>query len=255
MKVTVLGSSGSLGAHGNPASGYLVEATAGSAVVMDLGPGVLGNLQTLQNPSEAHVVFSHLHPDHCLDFPSLMVWRRYHPERAAHSHHICAGPRLLPEKLGILSANEPGQIDDMGDTFTFTAWQAHHAEIIGGLHVTPYPAIHPSESYSLRVEDQATGAVIAYSGDTAYHEHLIAAADQADLFICEATWGESSDGKVTEMHMSGAEAGRAATQAGAKKLLLTHIPPWVDWEATRRAAAAHYHGPIELARPFLELEI
>ena len=70
MKVIVLGSSGSVGAPGNPASGYLIQPSNGQSLLMDIGPGVLAKMQEYQNPNDAHMLFSHLHPDHCLDFPS-----------------------------------------------------------------------------------------------------------------------------------------------------------------------------------------
>lgn len=255
MKVIILGSSGSLGAPDNPASGYLVQVDNAPSIIMDIGPGVLGNLQKVQNPSDAHVIFSHLHPDHSLDFPSLLVWRRYHPQLAAASRNICIGPGYGHDLLGRLSADVPDTIDNMGDSFIYLPWQPHHTEVIDRIHVTPYPVIHPTESYAIRLEEPATGKVIAYSGDSAYTEELLACARYADLFICEATWGESSEGKVPDMHISGAEAGQIAQAAGVQRLVLTHIPPWVDKEATKRAAEAHFTGPVEIAMPGMEFVV
>ncbi|HKM25797.1 MAG TPA: MBL fold metallo-hydrolase, partial [Corynebacterium sp.] len=37
--------------------------------------------------------------------------------------------------------------------------------------------------------------------------------------------------------------------AGAKRLILVHIPPWGDEEATLAAARAEYDGPIEVGHP------
>ncbi|GAA1471372.1 MBL fold metallo-hydrolase [Corynebacterium felinum] len=249
MKVVVLGSSGSLGSPGNPASGYLIQLDNAPSIVMDLGPGALANLQAVQNPSDAHVVFSHLHPDHCLDFPSLMVWRRYHPEFLAKGRNYCAGPSDTPVRMGRLSADIPEGIDDFSDTFAFLPWEAHKPHHIDRVTITPFTAIHPIESYSLRLEENATGKVIAYSGDTAYTTELIDCARNADLFLCEATWGDTSEGKVPDMHISGAEAGKIATLAGVKHLVLTHIPPWADPQVTLQAAREHYAGPIDLAMP------
>lgn len=55
MKLTILGSSGSVSGPENPASGYLISVDNSPAVIMDLGPGVLGELQKVQDPVEAHV--------------------------------------------------------------------------------------------------------------------------------------------------------------------------------------------------------
>lgn len=82
MKLTILGSSGSVGAPDNPSSGYLIQFENSPSIAMDFGHGVMGELQRIQDPNDAHVVFSHMHADHCMDFPALMVWRRFHPTRA-----------------------------------------------------------------------------------------------------------------------------------------------------------------------------
>ena len=160
MKVIVLGSSGSVGAPGNPASGYLIQPSNGQSLLMDIGPGVLAKMQEYQNPNDAHMLFSHLHPDHCLDFPSLLVWRRYHPTAPAQHRNICMGPHHTPIHLGRLSADIPDEVDDMSDTFDFHPWRIRHPHPIGDFTVTAYPTIHPIESYAMRVT-APNGRIIA----------------------------------------------------------------------------------------------
>ncbi|MDO5076217.1 MBL fold metallo-hydrolase [Corynebacterium sp.] len=255
MKLTILGCSGSLSAPGNPASGYLLSVDNAPSVIMDIGPGVLASAQSVQNPSDAHVVLSHLHPDHCLDFPSLLVWRRYHPEARATQRHLCIGPAETPERMGLLSGEGNGEIDDMSDTFAFTHWVPRQSEIVDRLRITPYPTLHPIESYALRIVEPHTGAVLAYSGDAAYSEDLIECAAAADLFLCEATWGASSDGMAPNIHMSGAEAGRLAQAAGVRELVLVHIPPWGDPAGAKAAAEAEFDGKVTIGQPGMEFLI
>lgn len=255
MKLTILGCSGSLGAPGNPASGYLVSPDDGSSVIVDLGPGTLAALQEIQNPADAHVLFSHLHADHCLDFPSLMVWRRFHPELKATQRHRCLGPAHTPVHLGRLTADEPDDVDDFSDTLDFTAWRHEHAETVGGLEVTPFTASHPGEAYALRMQDPVSGKVVAYSGDSADHPNIVAAARGADLFLCEAGWGPTSEGKIMGMHMSGEEAGRIAAAAGVKRLGLVHIQPWTDKEATLAAARTEFDGEVILGEPGMVFDV
>ena len=57
------------------------------------------------------------------------------------------------------------------------------------------------------------------------------------------------------MHMSGGEAGDIARRAGAKKLLITHIPPWGDSEGAVSAAKAEFPGEVLVAHPGLSLEL
>lgn len=254
MRLTILGSSGSVPAPGNPASGYLLTSPDAPAVIMDMGPGVLAAVQEIQDPADAHVIFSHLHTDHCADFASLMVWRRFHPTLAAKSRNLLFGPEDTPNRLGRLSSDEPDGVDDMSDTFAFDAWEERKPELIDNFTVTPFRVVHPIETYALRVEEHRTGASITYSGDSAYTEALIDAARNVDIFLCEATWGTSCGDKAPGMHMCGQDAGRIAAAAGVKKLIITHVPPWIDAEATVAAAAEHFDGPIELARSGMVIE-
>ncbi|GAB3946903.1 MBL fold metallo-hydrolase [Corynebacterium tapiri] len=255
MKLTVLGCSGSLGAPGNPASGYLVTSADSTHAVMDLGPGTLAALQQVINPSQAHVLLSHLHADHCLDFPSLMVWRRFHPQLAAQGRHFCIGPANTADQMGRLSSDEVGGIDDMSDTFALLTWQDGRAERVESLTVTPFAMHHPVEAYALRVTETDSGRTLVYSGDTGFTESLVEAARGAQVLLCEAGWGPDSAGAPEGMHMSGAEAGRIAALAGVETLVLTHIPPWSDAQATAEAARKEFSGAILLARPGLELEV
>lgn len=246
MKLTILGSSGSVGAPHNPASGYLVTVDNSPALLVDIGPGVLGSLQKVHDPCDAHVAFSHLHADHCLDFPSLMVWRRYHPFAPAKGRNLCLGPSGTLSHLGPLSADSPGEVDDMSDTFAFEAWRTGEAHLIDRLSVTPFEAVHPVEAYSLRITEHTSQKTIAYSGDTGWTDQLVECARDADVFLCEATWCAGEGDFPPGMHLTGAEAGRAARLAGVKRLILVHIPPWGDEEATLAAAREEFDGPIEI---------
>ena len=248
MQLTILGCSGSLAAPGNPASSYVISVPGETDVVMDFGPGALAAMQERFDPSAAHVIFSHLHADHCSDFPSLLVWRRYHPTAPAEQRHRLIGPSYAPEHLGRMSADAPGEQDDFTDTFEFTTWRAGHPEQLSGLTITPFDVVHPAqESHALRIED-ASGKVITFSGDSGYTPTLIDAARNADYFLCEAAWGATSEGKAEGMHLSGKEAGRIAREAGVKTLVLVHIQPWTDPEEVLSAARTEFEGEIILGK-------
>lgn len=244
MELTILGCSGSAASSTNPASGYLITRHNQLPVVVDLGPGTLAKLQGYVDPAQCDVIFSHLHADHCLDFPSLLVWRRYHPTKPSPSKNFLAGPSYTESHLGPLSSDVPGEIDRLGDTFDFQPLAPHRSFAVGQLTFTPYPMIHPVETYALRVVDEETGQIFCYSADSAATEQLLAAAQDADYFFCEATWGYSSAGKAPGMHMSGQDAGKIAAAAGVKTLVLVHIPPWGDAAGAVRGAREFFGGQI-----------
>lgn len=244
MQLTILGCSGSVPVPENAATGYLMSFPDSPAIVMDMGPGTLAQLQRYQDPSDVHVIFSHLHADHCADFPSLLVWRRYHPAAPANRRHLLFAPGDAPVRLGRASANELDGVDDFSDTFAFAPWKAGERQLIDDVYVTPYPVLHPIETFALRIENTKTGKVVTFSGDSAFCDALVDAARGADVFLCEAAWGETVEGKAPNMHMSGTEAGRVAKLAGVKKLVLVHLQPWGDVEATVAAARAEFDGEI-----------
>ena len=79
MRLTVVGCSGSLPGPRSAASCYLVEHD-GFALVLDLGSGALGPLQSLPRPADIDaVLLSHLHADHCLDLTGLLRVAAVHP--------------------------------------------------------------------------------------------------------------------------------------------------------------------------------
>lgn len=237
----MLGCSGSVCGPDSPASGYLLTAPGTPPLVIDFGPGVLGALQRHADPNEVHVLLSHLHADHCMDLPSLFVWRRYHPQPAT-ERGMMFGPSDTWTRLAAASSPLGGDLDDFADIFEVRHWADGEAVRCGGLTVLPRLVTHPTESYGLRITD-ARGGTLVYSGDTGMCESLVELAAGADVFLCEASWTDSPD-RPPHLHLSGTEAGRVAQRAGVGLLLLTHIPPWTSREAVIAEAEAEFDGPV-----------
>jgi ribonuclease BN (tRNA processing enzyme) len=93
----------------------------------------------------------------------------------------------------------------------------------------------------------AHGKTVAYTGDTGPTPALDELARNADLFLAEASF-RAVDDNPPDLHLTGTDGGSAAARAGAKRLVLTHVPPWFDPEDALAEATAVYDGPIELAR-------
>ncbi len=247
MRLTVLGCSGSVTGPDSPASGYLLTAEGTPPVVLDFGGGVLGALQRHADPCEAVVLLTHLHADHCLDVPGLLVWRRYGPGTAA-GRALMYGPADTAHRLGVASAEIAGEVDDMSDTIDLHTWEDGVAVTVGRLTVEPRRVCHPPESFGLRIT-AADGAVLAYSGDTAMCDDVVALAREADVFLCEASWTHAPELRPPGLHLSGTEAGRIAQRAGVGRLLLTHIPPWTPRAEVLAEARAEYDGPVDVVSP------
>ncbi len=247
MRLTVLGCSGSVGGPGSACSGYLLSVPGERPVLMDCGPGVIGELQRHADPAAVDVILSHLHADHCLDLPALLVWRRYAPMAARTPAHLC-GPVGTAARIGAASSEIPGGIDDISDTFDTVEWQDRVDVSIGGLVVTPIEVNHPPHTFGLRITGPR-GQVIAYSGDTGMCDEVVDVADGADIFLCEASWTHAPDDRPPNLHLSGYEAGQIATKAGARSLAVTHVAPWSDADAILAEARSTFSGPVDLVRP------
>lgn len=248
MLLTILGCSGSLpGPHG-PASGYLVEAD-GCRLAIELGSGVLAALQAHHDPfSLDALLFSHLHPDHCADFTTLTVTRRYHthpPHDTRERRLPVYGPSETHDRFAHAYAETTDELltTDLSDVFEFHTLDEGVVTRIGPFEITALRVDHPTESYGFRIATKA--ATLAYTGDSGPCEALVELARGADVLLSEATWTHSDD-RPAGKHLSGVQAGRLAAEAGVGRLLLTHVAPWTDRDAVLAEARGRFTGPAEL---------
>ncbi|MFT4043389.1 MAG: MBL fold metallo-hydrolase [Gordonia sp. (in: high G+C Gram-positive bacteria)] len=246
MHLTVLGCSGSVGGPGAACSGYLLTVAGEQPVLVDCGPGVFGELQRVTDPNNVAVVLSHLHADHCLDLPALLVWRRYAPVRAVGRVPLY-GPPGTALRIGAASSEYPGQVDDITDTFDACEWADGIEITLGGMTILPRRVDHPPVSYGLRFTGPQ-GQTLAFSGDSGPCAEIIELAADVDVFLCEASWTHMPSERSAHLHMSGVEAGEMATKANAKSLAITHVPPWTDTAAVLAEARSTFSGPVDVVR-------
>jgi ribonuclease BN (tRNA processing enzyme) len=246
MKLTVVGCAGSYPGPDSPASCYLVEADHQGRtfrLLMDLGNGALGYLHRHVDPLVVDAaVVSHLHPDHCLDYTSYYVLRRYHP-RAPFPPLPVWGPSGA--KAFFARAYGLSVESAMGGEFAFRAYPPGRFDI-GPFAVEAARVVHPVESYALRLE--AAGRVLVYSGDTARCDALCDLAHDADLLLAESSFLVDAK-NPPGLHMTGRDAAETATAAGVDRLLLTHIPHWHDPKQMLADARPAFDGWLELAEP------
>ena len=91
------------------------------------------------------------------------------------------------------------------------------------------------------------GLRFAFSGDTAPCEALEAAARDADLLICEATYGEDDQAELAweHGHMTFDQAGALGARAGVRRLWLSHFSQRIeDPAACLPSARRHFPGAV-----------
>jgi ribonuclease BN (tRNA processing enzyme) len=241
MKLTVLGCSGSVPGPDSPASGYLVELD-GFRLVLDLGNGAFGALQRYVAPSEVDaIILSHLHPDHCLDMTSFLVALRYGPQPAS-SRIPVFGPSGTRDRIE--TAYDPmARKLRLHELFDFGT--ARSGEL-GPFAVSFVTVNHPVPAFAVRL----TGGdrTLVYSGDTGESDALVGLAADADVLLCEATFGPD-DPYVPDLHLTGRQAGEHAARAGVDRLIVTHVPPWGSREVAAAEASKAFTGSVEAALP------
>ena len=242
----MVGCSGSAPGPKSAASCYLVEHD-GFRLLLDLGSGAFGALQGVADPNSVDAVYlSHLHADHCLDVAPFVVWHRY-SGRATRSNVPLYAPVAAERRLA-LAYDADGE--GITDVFDFVP-VGPGSFTLGPFDVTLARTVHPSECYAIRLT--AGGRALVYTGDTGPSARVAELARGADVLLCEAAHPPGGD-LPEGLHLTGREAGEHAAAAGVGRLLLTHIPSWVD-EIGQLFAASAVFSETELVRPGSTYEI
>jgi len=243
VRLTIVGSSASYASAGHACSGYLVE--GGSArVLFDCGNGCLANLGRVLDPADLDAVFiSHAHPDHFVDLYALQALLRYAP-----TGPVAPLPLYLPSGLyarmrcllsgrGAQELDEAFQVNELADGVPVQ---------IADLRVVPIRVEHTEPTFALRAE--ADGTTIAYTADSSPGGWLLKALSGASVAIAEATLPARFAGAAP--HLTAEQAGSFAQAAGVERLVLTHVWPTNDLDATLAEASAAFGDEVHLAREF-----
>jgi ribonuclease BN (tRNA processing enzyme) len=248
VKLTIVGCAGSYPNATSAASSYLVE-HEGFRLALDFGSGALGPMHEYCDPCDLDaVLLSHLHADHFLDMCALYVARRYQPSGMPPVIPVY-GPDGTDERLAVAYGMDPDP--GMADVFDVRQYPDHEFTV-GPFTVTATPVHHPVPCFALRVS--AAGRTLTFSGDTAPCEGLVTAARGADVALFEASFRDG-DVNPPALHMTAREAGTMAAQAGAGRLILTHLVAWHDNSGAVAEAASAYDGDVVRAEPGMIVQI
>ncbi|MED5544780.1 MAG: MBL fold metallo-hydrolase [Pseudomonadota bacterium] len=256
------------GTRSNPANAIVVD---GNVYIVDCGMGVSAQAfkAGLDMARMRAIFISHMHSDHELEFGNLVynTWVAGDLRQKIDAY----GPKGLADMArnywATHSSDIRTRIADEGRTDPATLLEVHEFDAGEGLVMddgvvrvtaltTPHP---PIKDLAYRFETPYGSIVI--SGDTAYNPALAEFARDCDVLVHETLYipgvdalvkraqqGEAFRNHILNSHTSAEDVGKIATQARAKKLVLTHFVPgdmeWITDEMWQKAAATNYAGEI-----------
>jgi ribonuclease BN (tRNA processing enzyme) len=248
MELTILGASGTWPAPGGETCGMLVSHDDFHLWV-DAGTGTFARLQEyIRIDQIGAVLITHGHADHFVDILPCFYARHYGGMGAPGLPLL--GPPGFVDLASIL-VSEAGR-NVMAEAFAHRSIAGGDTAELGPFAVSAFEMAHIGvAAVGFRIE--AGGATLAYTGDSGPCDQLVELARDADVFVSEAT-SQNSMPQVA-FHMSASQAAAVATEAGAKRLVLTHLLPTIDPEVSRSEAAAVFDGPVDIATCGLSLRV
>ena len=282
MKLTVLGSGSPEAYLRRASSGYLVE-TGQDVILFDCGGGVVDNLiRSGRRPSDVtHLVFSHLHSDHMMDYARLVhaawdegaaplkVWgpapiaaitQGYFGPDGVLAHDLRARTELLPSQEvwkargGTLPRPWPApEVTEVAPGFALEGdgWRLSSCEVP---HAQPELAC-----MGFRLE--AEGRSFVYSGDAGLCPALEKLCEDADTVLhwCYRLDGEAAHPMMEPLTPTPSEIAAMAKRAGVKRLLLTHFRIHMDragnHEKARQAMCDAFKGPAAIVEDLQVFDI
>lgn len=253
----------------------------GQKMIVDCGLGVTRGLvdQGMQLKDLSMIFITHLHSDHYLELGPLLhtAWTA-----GLKSHVDIWGPAGLDVYwqgfLTSMKADIDLRIEDEGRPDLRGLVQIHtmDAGIVlerDGLTISAIRTEHPPLVDCFALSFQTSDKHVVFSGDTAPIAALEGFARGADLLIHEAMLeaalpalmarvGNGSDKLMAHFlrsHTFAHDAAQTATNAGVKRLALSHLIPADDPDYNvqhwQEAVAGHWEGPLFVGHDGLKIEL
>ncbi len=219
VTLTCLGSGDAFGSGGRLQSCYHLSSRH-QTLLLDCGCSVLSGLQRsgLQSSAIDTVVVSHLHGDHFGGIPFLLLDAKYAHKRTKPLALI--GPAGLEQAVATLTQTlYPGTFADPLD------FPVNYVELAdGAVYRQPGFELHSyllshgrGVAFGLRLK--LAERIIAYSGDSGWHDNLLTLARGSDLFIVECCHYRPT----TAAHLDYQTLLCRQQELGSQRLLLTHM--------------------------------
>jgi ribonuclease BN (tRNA processing enzyme) len=257
MRLTVLGKSPSWQDADGACSGYLIEDN-GTSVLLDCGNGVFSKLRRYRDYTKIDaVVLSHLHADHFLDIVPFSYALTYAPRQQPVPVDRWPGTDepARPQLIAPRGARDTfrrvvgawGNDDLVENAFDLCEYEPTDRPTVGPLTFSFRTVPHFTETFAICVQSSNGSGRLVFGADSRPTEELIQFASDCDLLLVEATLPRPE--RTGERgHLTPREAGEHGRQAGAKRVVITHISDELDELWARDEASEGFGGPVDVAR-------
>ncbi|TAK54724.1 MAG: MBL fold metallo-hydrolase [Gammaproteobacteria bacterium] len=258
----------------------------GKSYLFDAGEGVWRGLakaatfhgggiaQAFQVDNLTHLFITHMHPDHTIGIPALILQPWY--LNRANPMDIYGPPGITRRVGAILDAwRDTIELDLAKDpTTTPHGWKARGHDFAidtsgvvyqdQNVKVEAFQHKHWELPYNYAYRVTTPDRVLVIGGDGSGDDRLIAAAQGADVFVAEvcteadlgnAPWGgktvEEKGQLIWQYHIKPRDLARIAAAAKVKLLVLYHVQNYsdpYDPEAVLKEVREFYDGPVVQAR-------
>ncbi len=121
---------------------------------------------------------------------------------------------------------------------------------LAGCRLSWAPAEHRRESIAYRLDHE--GGAFAYTGDTEYSQSVVELARGADTLLIECSFPDEAP---VPGHLTPSGVARIASEAGVRRVVLTHIYPAADRLDLVSEVSRGFDGEVILAEDGLALSV
>lgn len=250
MRITVLGTGTNRINLERSSPSYLLE-VGKKNILIDTGNGCIRQLLRIKKNilDVDAVLYTHFHKDHYLELPDIinqLKAQRNYPQ-------IGKYPNKKIKKITIFGPNGVEKVVSLwkGDLNIKIKTLNKSEFTLFGLKIKTLPLLHLGYIIGYRFIQK--GKVITYTSDSRYCTNSVKLAKNADVLIHSV--GLPKKYGAEKAHPLPLEAGKVASEAGVKKLVLTHFYPAVEKYSYQREVREYYRGTIVIAKDLMKIKV